>query len=172
MTISKSSKQAEALKYAHDIRKFEIDVYWRRAAYFWTFIAAAFGAFFLLEKTGTPKQNRDFSWPVLGLYFSVVWSLANCGSKYWQDNCEHTSIFLRMKLPARFTRCMPKDLMAYAQIPVYDRTRAANHAMHEHVFEAVQQRLDENPQAMRVRRETVEHPFGTRSRCGWVRRTF
>jgi transposase len=32
---------------------------------------------------------------------------------------------------------------------------------HEHLLEAVQQRLDENPQAMRVRRETVEHPFGT-----------
>jgi hypothetical protein len=32
---------------------------------------------------------------------------------------------------------------------------------HEHVLEAVQQRLDENPKAMRVRRETVEHPFGT-----------
>ena len=32
---------------------------------------------------------------------------------------------------------------------------------HEHVLEAVQQRLDANPQAMRVRRETVEHPFGT-----------
>ena len=32
---------------------------------------------------------------------------------------------------------------------------------HEHVLEAVQQRLDKNPQAMRVRRETVEHPFGT-----------
>ncbi len=31
----------------------------------------------------------------------------------------------------------------------------------EHVLEAVQKRLDENPQAMRVRRETVEHPFGT-----------
>jgi hypothetical protein len=29
------------------------------------------------------------------------------------------------------------------------------------VLEAVQQRLDKNPQAMRVRRETVEHPFGT-----------
>ena len=28
---------------------------------------------------------------------------------------------------------------------------------HEHVLEAVQQRLDENPQAMRVRRETVEY---------------
>ena len=32
---------------------------------------------------------------------------------------------------------------------------------HEHVVEAVQRRLDENPQAMRQRRETVEHPFGT-----------
>ena len=32
---------------------------------------------------------------------------------------------------------------------------------HEHVLEAVQRRLDENPQAMRQRRETVEHPFGT-----------
>jgi hypothetical protein len=32
---------------------------------------------------------------------------------------------------------------------------------HEHVLEAVQQRLDQNPQAMRRRRETAEHPFGT-----------
>ena len=32
---------------------------------------------------------------------------------------------------------------------------------HEHVLEAVQKRLDEDPQAMRRRRETVEHPFGT-----------
>jgi transposase len=32
---------------------------------------------------------------------------------------------------------------------------------HEPVLEAAQKRLDENPQAMRTRRETVEHPFGT-----------
>src|SRR5450631_1672697 len=32
---------------------------------------------------------------------------------------------------------------------------------HEHVLEAAQKRLDVNPQAMRQRRETVEHPFGT-----------
>ena len=32
---------------------------------------------------------------------------------------------------------------------------------HEHVLEAVQTRLDKNPDAMRVRRSTVEHPFGT-----------
>jgi transposase len=32
---------------------------------------------------------------------------------------------------------------------------------HEHVVEAVQRRLDEHPEKMRLRRETVEHPFGT-----------
>ena len=32
---------------------------------------------------------------------------------------------------------------------------------HEHLVEDVQRRLDENPDAMRQRRETVEHPFGT-----------
>jgi transposase len=32
---------------------------------------------------------------------------------------------------------------------------------HEHVLEAVQRRLDEHPEMMRRRRETVEHPFGT-----------
>jgi transposase len=32
---------------------------------------------------------------------------------------------------------------------------------HEHLLEAVQERLDASPQAMRMRRETVEHPFGT-----------
>jgi len=32
---------------------------------------------------------------------------------------------------------------------------------HEHVLEVVQRRLDEHPEKMRQRRETVEHPFGT-----------
>ena len=32
---------------------------------------------------------------------------------------------------------------------------------HEHVLDAVQERLDASPEAMRMRRETVEHPFGT-----------
>src|SRR5215831_19279989 len=32
---------------------------------------------------------------------------------------------------------------------------------HEHILEAVQKRLDEHPEKMRQRRETVEHPFGT-----------
>ncbi len=32
---------------------------------------------------------------------------------------------------------------------------------HEHVVEAAERRLDEHPERMRIRRNTVEHPFGT-----------
>jgi transposase len=41
------------------------------------------------------------------------------------------------------------------------RERRITRWEHEEVVEAVQERLDKNPGAMRVRRETVEHPFGT-----------
>jgi hypothetical protein len=41
------------------------------------------------------------------------------------------------------------------------RERRVTRWKHEHILETVQRRLDENPGKMRVRRETVEHPFGT-----------
>jgi transposase len=41
------------------------------------------------------------------------------------------------------------------------RERRISRWEHEAVLDAVQRRLDEHPQAMRQRRETVEHPFGT-----------
>jgi len=41
------------------------------------------------------------------------------------------------------------------------RERRISRWQHEHVLETVQRRLDEHPEKMRQRRETVEHPFGT-----------
>jgi len=41
------------------------------------------------------------------------------------------------------------------------RERRISRWEHEAVVEDVQTRLDKNPDAMRTRRETVEHPFGT-----------
>ena len=43
-------KRKKALKQVLDIRKFEIELYWKRATYFWTFIAAMF---WLLLKMST-----------------------------------------------------------------------------------------------------------------------
>jgi len=42
-----------------------------------------------------------------------------------------------------------------------DKERRISRWEHEHILEAVQRRLDEHPEKMRRRRETVEHPFGT-----------
>ncbi len=41
------------------------------------------------------------------------------------------------------------------------RERRITRWQHEHLLEAVERRLDEHPEKMRQRRETVEHPFGT-----------
>jgi transposase len=41
------------------------------------------------------------------------------------------------------------------------KERRITRAEDEHILEAVQRRLDADPNAMRRRRETVEHPFGT-----------
>ena len=41
------------------------------------------------------------------------------------------------------------------------KERRITRGEHEHILEAVQRRLDEHPEKMRQRRETVEHPFGT-----------
>jgi hypothetical protein len=54
----------------------------------------------------------------------------------------------------------------------HDGTAASYHALGTRArAEEVQRRLDANPNAMRQRRETVEHA-SARSRRGWVRHTF
>jgi Transposase DDE domain len=60
--------------------------------------------------------------------------------RYWTTACQTCAIK---------SRCTPA------------KERRITRWEHEHVLEAVQRRLDENPKAMRQRRETVEHPFGT-----------
>jgi hypothetical protein len=78
-----------ALRLALDIRKFEIELYWKRATYFWAFIAAAFAGYGLSLKAGGSSDawlTTVFS--SLGLIFSFAWFLVNRGSKFWQENWE------------------------------------------------------------------------------------
>jgi hypothetical protein len=79
-----------ALKRALDIRKFEIDLYWKRASYFWTFIAAALAGFVVIQ--ASTSLNKEFPSVLLcnlGLVFSIAWLAANRGSKHWQENWEN-----------------------------------------------------------------------------------
>lgn len=83
------TRAGKALSYALYIRKFEIELYWKRATYFWTFIAAAFTGYALTHKTGNnPDPWLSILFSGIGLVFSYTWYLVNRGSKFWQSNWE------------------------------------------------------------------------------------
>lgn len=85
-----NSIRATALGHALDIRKFEIDLYWRRASYFWAFIGAALAGYVAIQAADPPgKAGPSVLLSCLGLVFSFAWFLANRGSKYWQENWEN-----------------------------------------------------------------------------------
>jgi len=81
-------KKAKRYDVSLQTRNFEIDLFWKRALFFWGFIAAAFIAFaaFSGDKTANPKLATVVS--LFGLVCSLCWTLANRGSKFWQENWE------------------------------------------------------------------------------------
>jgi hypothetical protein len=94
------TRAGRALALALDIRKFEIDLYWKRATYFWAFIAAAFAGYALTYRAGTTHEPwLSLLFSSLGLVFSFAWYLANRGSKFWQNNWErHVDLLEDMTL--------------------------------------------------------------------------
>jgi transposase len=60
--------------------------------------------------------------------------------RYWSSNCQRCAIK---------SQCTPSNV------------RRVSRWEHESVLETAQKRLDRAPEMMRVRRQTVEHPFGT-----------
>jgi hypothetical protein len=86
------SKREKALNHALDIRKFEIDLYWKRATYFWTFIGASlagYGAVQASSACACDKRALSVGVSCLGLVVSFGWYCANRGSKQWQENWEN-----------------------------------------------------------------------------------
>lgn len=83
-------KKKNALTQVLDIRKFEIELYWKRATYFWTFIAAALAGFVAVQaSSATNKFDLSVVISCLGIVFSVGWFCVNRGSKHWQENWEN-----------------------------------------------------------------------------------
>ncbi|RLJ19039.1 hypothetical protein DJ030_09995 [bacterium endosymbiont of Escarpia laminata] len=91
-TKDKESKKLKAaFEQVSDIRKFEIELYWKRAGYFWALIAVAFAGYFaILSSEHIPnKLFLSFIVASIGLVFTFAWHLVNRGSKYWQENWEN-----------------------------------------------------------------------------------
>lgn len=77
----------KSLEIAIENRQFEIDLLWKRATLFWGFIAALFIAVAALYKDNT-NEGLVFVLCLVGIVFSLVWTLANRGSKSWQESWE------------------------------------------------------------------------------------
>ncbi len=105
-------KLESALERAHDIRKFEIDLYWKRSNFFWLLQTISFAGITSLWKT--PEKNLFFdylSWlkgaqqpnllvifiVFVGFATSITSLMAAIGSKRWQRNWErHVDIIEKL----------------------------------------------------------------------------
>ena len=83
----------KALEIALDTRKFEIELYWKRTGYFVLFTSAVFVGYY--RTLGISEtHNREEKWLLLlllsflGFLLSLLWYMANRGSKFWQENWE------------------------------------------------------------------------------------
>lgn len=87
----------KAFEIALENRKFEIELYWKRAKYFFDAFLALGGVSILisvLQISEAINLSRQIFFTILfavecvGLVCAIAWSLVNEGSKYWQENWE------------------------------------------------------------------------------------
>lgn len=85
-------KREKAFKLAIELRNFEIELYWKRTAYFWAFVLIAFGGFITvisIESYAFDNELWLLAVSCFGIVMSSAWVLVNRGSKYWQENWEN-----------------------------------------------------------------------------------
>ncbi|WP_210494183.1 hypothetical protein [Pantoea ananatis] len=89
----------ESYDKAHDIRKFEIDLYWKRTTYVWTLIASLITvtgllltAYYRLPSDSDVKDTLIFmveGVAVLGIIITIIGSKIIQGGEFWQKNWEY-----------------------------------------------------------------------------------
>lgn len=101
LSLFDEGKRDKALEAALDTRKFEIELYWKRTAFFWAFIVSTYtGLFASMIKCAECPARYILLTPIinilagLGLFFSIAWHMVNRGSKFWQNNWEQHVSFL------------------------------------------------------------------------------
>lgn len=122
--LNREQRQA-ALNRAHEIRKFEIELYWKRATYFWVLQGAVLAA---ISLTWDVKEDEispiiSVAFAALGLVTSVAGVLSAKGSKFWQENWEHHIDMLEDEFEGRLhkTAYVGKDGLAWSVSGVNER---------------------------------------------------
>jgi hypothetical protein len=84
MTESDEAKRAlKRFDVALQARSFEIDLFWKRSAFFWAFVAAT-----LVGYASARDRPLATMLACFGMVCSIAWTLVNRGSKYWFENWE------------------------------------------------------------------------------------
>lgn len=128
----------QAYEKAHRIREFEIELYWKRTAYFWAMQAALIAVAVLLrstaqtityhtDKTITISAIPDLSsllfavlLSTLSLCIAVFWYLMLQGAKFWQNNWERHVDILGQEIGQNLYQVYPtKD----TNVPPYSVTK-------------------------------------------------
>lgn len=95
-----AASQGEALRLALDVRKFEIELYWKRATYFWTLIGATLVAFSVITTAANVDHRPTLRLVVacFGFILTLAWYQVNRGSKFWQENWERHVDYLEEEI--------------------------------------------------------------------------
>jgi hypothetical protein len=94
LLTSNQEQRKAAYEKAWESRKFEIENYWKRATYFWTFLVPAFAGYFAVINSASYKEFDSLNHVELyliiciGFLISIAWALVNKGSKSWQRHWE------------------------------------------------------------------------------------
>lgn len=88
---NKNNNRVNALiSRCYELRSFELDLYWKRATYFWGFIIAIFTAYFITFDKDYDSLNKNYRLIIngVGIIFSIAYYLVNKGSTYWAGHWE------------------------------------------------------------------------------------
>lgn len=93
-----TDRTKEEIKFSYQqawaAKNFEIELYWKRAQYFWAFQIAAFAGYFAVLNSTTystePSKNPEILFFVvcIGFITAIAWNFINQGSKTWQRHWE------------------------------------------------------------------------------------
>lgn len=124
-TDQRADARKAALTRAHEIRKFEIELYWKRAAHFWLLQAAVFTAIGLIWKLPAAALSPliPVALAALGAVTAFAGFLSAKGSKFWQENWEHHIDMLEDEFEGRLhkTAYVGGDGIAWSVSGVNDR---------------------------------------------------
>ena len=122
--IINETKQEKALKRAHEIRKFEIGLYWERSKYMYVMVGAVFVGWYTVIKDQHIEFNIQILLSLVGMVFSLGWIMINKGSRFWQENWEAHIDYLEDEIEGKLYKTVNsqdyhKDAFSVSKVNFY-----------------------------------------------------